>query len=226
MTQASSAQVSAGAAATLALVRGEPIQDWLAALASRTPAPGGGAAAALSAATAASLVSMVAVYTIGERWADRSEQMEAVDAEAAELRLHALDLAAADAEAFKQVGAAYAMPKNGAEEAAARAAAIQAALVGAAEPPRQVGVAALRIVDLATGLLDRGNPNVISDVAVAASLARAALESAIVNIEINSASIEDEAARSELGRAVESLSAGIEKADATATAVRARLQAA
>jgi len=206
-------------------VRGEPIQDWLAALANRTPAPGGGAAAALSAATAASLVSMVAVYTTGERWADRSEQMEAVDAAAAELRLRALDLAAADAEAFKKVGAAYAMPKDSAEEEAARTAAIQAALVGAAEPPRQVGETALRIIDLAAGLLDRGNPNVISDVAVAASLGRAALESAIVNIEINSSSIEDEATRAELAQAVEALAAGIEKADSTVAAVRAKLTA-
>ena len=225
MTQASSAKVSAGTDATLALVRGEPIQDWLADLASRTPAPGGGAAAALSAATAASLVSMVAVYTTGERWADRSEQMEAVDAEATELRLRALDLVAADAEAFKKVGAAYAMPKDGADEEVARSAAIQAALVGAAEPPRQVGETALRIVDLAAGLLDSGNPNVISDVAVAASLARGALESAIVNIEINAASIQDEAARSELERAVDSLSAGIEKADATVASVRTKLTA-
>lgn len=206
-------------------MRGEPIQDWLAALASRTPAPGGGAAAALSAATAASLVSMVAVYTTGERWADRSEQMEAVDDEAAKLRLHALDLAAADAEAFKRVGAAYAMPKEDAAQETARAGAIQAALVGAAEPPRQVGEAALRIVDLAAGLLDSGNPNVISDVAVAASLARAALESAIVNIEINSSSIEDEATRAELTGAVATLEAGIEKADSTVASVRVKLSA-
>jgi methenyltetrahydrofolate cyclohydrolase len=206
-------------------VRGEPIEDWLAALAGRTPAPGGGAAAALSAATAASLVGMVAVYTTGERWADRSEQMEAVDAEATELRLRALDLAAADAVAFEKVGAAYAMPKDGADEAAARTAAIQAALAGAAEPPRRVGEVALRIVDLTAGLLDSGNPNVISDVAVAASLARAALEAAIVNVEINSSSIEDEATRAELARAVEALAAGIEKAGSTAASVRAKLSA-
>jgi methenyltetrahydrofolate cyclohydrolase len=206
-------------------VRGEPIQDWLAALAGRTPAPGGGAAAALSAATAASLVSMVAVYTTGERWADRSEQMEAVDAEATELRLLALDLAAADAVAFEKVGAAYAMPNDGAEAEAARASAIQAALVGAAEPPRQVGEAALRIVDLAAGLLDSGNPNVISDVAVAASNGRAALEAAIVNIEINRASIADEAVGEELAAAIEALTAGIEKADATVAGVRAKLTA-
>lgn len=204
-------------------MRGEPIQDWLADLAARTPAPGGGAAAALSAATAASLVSMVAVYTTGERWADRSEQMEAVDAEATKLRLLALDLAAADAAAFEKVGAAYAMPKEGEGAEAARKAAIQASLVGAAEPPRQVGEAALRIVELAAGLLDTGNPNVISDVAVAASTGRAALEAAIVNIEINRDSIEDEGVREELAAAIAALAAGIERAEVTVAAVRAKL---
>lgn len=206
-------------------MRDEPIQEWLGALASRTPAPGGGAAAALAAATAAALVSMVAAYTTGDRWADRSDQMEAVDAEAAELRTRAMGLAEADAVAFGQVGSAYAMPKATPGENAARDAAIQAALLSAAEPPRQVGGTAIQVLGLAEGLVKVGNPNVISDVAVASSLARSALEAAIVNIEINRAMITDADVRAQLARSVDELHAGVASADSITASVLAKLHA-
>src|SRR3712207_2438431 len=60
------------------------------------------------------------------------------------------------------------------EEKAARSAAIQQATLGAAEPPVQVGRLALRLVAIADGMVDPANPNVLSDVGVAAATARAA----------------------------------------------------
>lgn len=212
--------------ARVVTVREELVQDWLSALASRTPAPGGGAAAALAAATSASLVGMVAVYTTGERWADRAERMGEIDAAAAALRERALALAEADAEAFEKVGAAYKLPKDSPAQEAARGEAIQAALLGAAKPPIEVGETALSAIELAEELVDSGNPNVISDVAVAASLARAALEAAVVNIEINRAMIDDEGVRAELADAIESSNSGLARADSVTARVRAGLQAA
>lgn len=204
----------------------QTIASWLADLASRSPAPGGGAAAAMTAATAAALIGMVAEYTTGERWADRSERMQAVAAEAAELRGRALELAEADAVAFAEVGRAYALPKESDEERTAREAAIQTALRGAAQPPRRVGEVGLRIVELAAGLVEDGNPNVVSDVLVAASLAGAAIEAAIANVEINRSMLADPAVRAELDEAVGSLQRGIEDAAQVADRVRKGLQAA
>ncbi|OLR95006.1 cyclodeaminase/cyclohydrolase family protein [Actinokineospora bangkokensis] len=200
------------------------IGSWLAELGDRTPTPGGGGAAALLAATGAALVGMVSAYTTGGKWADREDAMRAVKAEADELRATALDLAAADAEAFATVGMAYGLPRESDEDKAVRREAIQSALVGAAQPPAEVGRLAARVVELADGLVERGNPNVVSDVAVAASSAAAALEAAIVNIEINAAAIKDEAYVAQLRGQVEELTAAIERARGVVARVREGLR--
>ena len=195
------------------------MSDWLGQLADRTPAPGGGAVAALCAASAAALLEMVAHYTTGGKWADREEAMKAVVVEVAELRARAAELAQADADAFGAVGAAYALPKGTADEKAARSAAIQDATRGAAEPPVQVGRVATRLVALADGMVEPANPNVLSDVGVAAATARAALSGSITNIVVNAAFLADaDAAQSLLDEV-----AGLEEAMARADDVAARV---
>src|SRR5690349_13846763 len=151
------------------------MSDWLDKLAGRTPAPGGGAVAALCAASSAALLEMVANYTTGTKWVDREEAMKAVLAEAGELRARAARLARDDEEAFGAVGAAYGLPRSTPEEKAVRSAAIQEATRRAAEPPIRVGRVATRLVELADELVEPANPNVLSDVGVAAATARAAL---------------------------------------------------
>lgn len=200
------------------------INAWLSELASRSPAPGGGSAAALSAAVAAGLAGMVANYTTGGKWADREEGMRRVAQEAAGLRAEALAAAEADVTAFGEVAAAYALPKATEADKAVRSARIQQALVRAAVPPAQTGRLAARVVGICADLVDAGNPNVVSDVAVAASVARAALESAIVNIEINSQQIRDEAEAGGLGQTVKELESAIGVADAVVRAVRGKLR--
>ena len=200
------------------------IGSWLADLGDRTPTPGGGCAAALLAATGAALVGMVSSYTTGGKWADREADMLAVKAESDLLRDQALELAAADAEAFAAVGAAYGLPRATDEEKAARRTAIQASLRGAAKPPVEVGKVAARVVELADGLVERGNPNVVSDVAVAASSAAAALESAIVNIEINVASIKDTEVADGLRAEVAAITASVERARGIVERVREGLR--
>ncbi len=200
------------------------IGSWLADLGDRTPTPGGGGAAALLAATGASLVGMVSSYTTGGKWADREEDMLKVKAEADLLRDQALALADADADAFAAVGSAYGLPRGTDEDKAARREAIQAALKGAAQPPVDTGGVAARVVELAEGLVERGNPNVVSDVAVAASSAAAALESAIVNIEINAGSIKDTEVVDGLRAEVDKLTGAIERARRVVERVREGLR--
>jgi formiminotetrahydrofolate cyclodeaminase len=132
--------------------------------------------------------------------------MRQLNDEAARLRADALAVADDDAAAFSAVGAAYQLPKETEEQKATRRAGIQQALIGAAGPPARVGLLAARLVEMAHELVASSNPNVLSDVAVASSAARAALEGAIVNIEINVRQIQDEAEVSRLESAMDAAS--------------------
>jgi methenyltetrahydrofolate cyclohydrolase len=181
------------------------IGGWLDGLASGGPAPGGGAVGAMSTAMAAGLVSMVCNLTVGrtDGDADREAAMVEARARADALRGRALELSAADGAAFAEVSRAYRMPEDTEDERAARSAAIQEGLVGAAEVPLRSAEVAGEVVALARRVLDGANPRVLSDLGVAVAAARASLEAAVLNVEVNLASMTD--------------------AD-TATALRARLQ--
>jgi formiminotetrahydrofolate cyclodeaminase len=202
-------------------VQHQEIGAWLDDLASSAPAPGGGAAAALHVATAAALVEMVTNLTIGNpRYAEHEPTMVDARQRAGEQRRAAIRLAGDDAQAFTAVTDAYRLPKATGEEKAARTAAIQRALRGAAEVPVRTGAAASAVLDLAELILPGANVNVLSDVAVAASSARAGLESAIINVEINRAAIKDEAEKVRLGDAVAGFERDLDRAATLVATVR------
>ncbi|MCF3140805.1 cyclodeaminase/cyclohydrolase family protein [Paenarthrobacter sp. AR 02] len=187
------------------MISSETIQDYLARLAARQPTPGGGAAAALHAAQGAALVAMVARYTTGAKFEQHAELVERVTAAADHLAEEALRLADADEHAFQAVIDSYKLPSDTDELKAARKAAIQDALVQAAQTPAQLIRVAGDVVELASDLLDAANPNVISDVAAAADAARAAATTARVNIDINVVAIKHPAARAQLARETDGL---------------------
>jgi methenyltetrahydrofolate cyclohydrolase len=168
------------------------VAAYLDELASAAPAPGGGAVAALHAAQAAALVRMVCNLTIGrERSAAEPTMRNALQAAAA-LQDEALSLADEDAAAFSAVTDAYHLPKATAEEEAERDAAVQTALRGATDVPLRTAANAARVVELCGDILDGANPNLVSDVGVAAASAAAAIDAAALNVEINLASLHDQ----------------------------------
>ncbi|HZH19157.1 MAG TPA: cyclodeaminase/cyclohydrolase family protein, partial [Geodermatophilus sp.] len=179
-------------------MRTDTVETFLAQLAARVPAPGGGATAALHAAQAAALVAMVARYSDSARYADHAEEIATVTATADRLRQNALGLADEDAAAFTAVTEAYRLPKGTPDEAAARSEAIATALVAAARVPAVVVAVADQVLGLAEQLLPIGNRNVVSDVAAAAEAARAAATTARVNVEVNLGGIKDPATWGEL----------------------------
>ncbi|MEQ4566875.1 cyclodeaminase/cyclohydrolase family protein [Paenarthrobacter sp. CAP02] len=187
------------------MISSETIQNYLARLAALQPTPGGGAAAALHAAQGAALVAMVARYTTGAKFEQHAELVARVTAAADHLVEEALRLADADEHAFQAVIDSYKLPSDTDELKGARKAAIQAALVQAAQTPAQLIRVAGDVVELASDLLDAANPNVISDVAAAADAARAAATTARVNIDINVVAIKDPAARAQLARETDGL---------------------
>lgn len=180
-------------------MREQTVGHWLDELASSAPAPGGGAAGALSAATAAALVEMVCSLSVGRpAAAEHEEALRTAHARATALRARALELAEEDAAVFTAVIAAYKLPKDDDAAKAARTAAIQAALGDAARVPLATAAVAAEVVGLAGAILAGANPNVVSDVAVAAAAARAAIDASVVNVEVNLAMIKDAGVRAGL----------------------------
>lgn len=170
------------------------VREYAAKLASGEPTPGGGSGAALVGALGAALGEMVANFTVGkekyrESWANVEPVLEQLTA----VRDRLLDLTDQDADAYAQVGAAYGLPRDTDEQKAVRAEAIQEALKAAAAVPLGVCAAVAEAVPLLPPLLEFGNPNLVSDVGVAAEFLAAAFRCGWLNVEINFASVKDEA---------------------------------
>ena len=155
-------------------------------IASQTPTPGGGSAAALAGATAAALVAMVAgmkkTRTGSEH--DRAELDLALrHAKESGERLRAL--VDEDAAAFEAVLAARQLPRETETEKAARQDQVAAALARAAEVPMETARACAVVLGAASMALAYGNPNAASDARAAGALAWAGLVAAIENVRIN-----------------------------------------
>ncbi|MFF3751428.1 cyclodeaminase/cyclohydrolase family protein [Streptomyces sp. NPDC002018] len=200
------------------------VGGWLDELASESSTPGGGAAAAMNAAVGAALISMVCNLTVGRpKYAEYEKELTAALAEAEELRGRALRLAGDDAAAFGSVIAAYKLAKATDAEKRARTAAIQQALVGAADVPLRTAELAAEVIALARRILPGSNANVVSDVAVAASSARAALDAAAVNVEVNLAALTDEGHCAAVRARLSSALTAAAEADAVVAEVRERI---
>ena len=173
--------------------------DFVAATASKEPTPGGGAIAALTAATGAALAEMVANLTFGKKgYEEIQDEMEELQAKAEAIRERMLELSQADADVFNIFMNALGLPKNTDEEKAARTAAIQQAYKDAAMVPFEIGELANQIFDLAELASRKGNQNLITDGIIAAINARAAVKSAFLNVRINLSGIKDESFVAEL----------------------------
>ena len=167
--------------------------DFVAATASKDPTPGGGAIAALTAATGVALAEMVANLTFGKKgYEEVQAEMEALQAKAEVIRNRMLELSQADADVFNIFMNALGLPKDTDEEKATRTAAIQQAYKDAAMVPFEIGELAYQIFDLAELASKKGNQNLITDGIIAAINARAAVKAAFLNVRINLSGIKDE----------------------------------
>ncbi|WP_303063775.1 cyclodeaminase/cyclohydrolase family protein [Acidaminococcus massiliensis] len=168
------------------------VEGFINETASSSPAPGGGSIAALNAASSAALITMVANLTLGkEKYAAVEEDMKEVAAKAGALKDDFLALIDEDSNAFNKIMAAFKLPKDTDEVQKARSAAIQDATKGAALVPFRVGQKANELFALAEEVITKGNQNAITDGAVAAMNARAAVRGAFLNVKINLGSIKD-----------------------------------
>ncbi|MBA3560496.1 MAG: glutamate formimidoyltransferase [Gemmatimonadaceae bacterium] len=171
---------------------GLSLAGFVAAVASSTPAPGGGSVAALAGALAAALAQMVAGLTAGRK------KYAAVDAEMKDIALRAADasrtlfsLIERDAASYGAVSDSYKMPRDNEAATDARAKAITTALLGASEVPLETARACATVAKLAELVAEKGNTNAVSDAGVAALLAEAGCKAASYNVRINVAALTD-----------------------------------
>jgi formiminotetrahydrofolate cyclodeaminase len=170
------------------------VVEFLEKTASSDPVPGGGSIAALSAALAASLSEMVANLTMGKKdYAPAEEEMKMISKEASRYRNKLFQDIDKDSDAYRQVIAAFKLPKDTEEKKEQREQAIQVGLKQAALVPLGVAKDAFKIIDLAKQVVKKGNKNAVTDGAVAAMMARTAVLSALYNVKINLGSIKDSA---------------------------------
>jgi len=188
--------------------------NFLDELANENPTPGGGSAAAYSAAMGAGLVAMVARLSIGrKKYADVEDEMKAVLDEAEELRAKLTAAVEEDAASFTAIMQAFKLPKGTDEEKNARSQAIQDATLYASEVPLQTAHDAVNVMALALKVASVGNSNAITDGASGAAMARAALTSAGYNVRINLGSLKDRAKAEELLNALKRLEAKADEID-------------
>ena len=168
------------------------VEEFADRLAARTPTPGGGAVAAVTAAHAAALGSMVLEFTVGkEKWAAHEDGNRRALARLGELRASALALADRDAAAYGALNALWKLPKDD----PSRARAWDAAVAEAIDAPQAILDLAAEVASACAGLGASTNPNLASDLAIAVDLARAAARAAAHNVEVNLPSVADAAAR-------------------------------
>lgn len=189
--------------------------DFVAVTASKEPTPGGGAIAALTAATGAALAEMVANLTFGKKGYEAVQsEMEALQAKAQAIRERMLELSQADADVFNIFMNALGLPKNTDEEKAIRTAAIQQAYKDAAMVPFEIGELANQIFDLAELASQKGNQNLITDGIIAAINARAAVKAAFLNVRINLSGIKDENFVSDVSAKMEAIEKDLDAKEA------------
>ena len=169
------------------------INSFLSELASNSPAPGGGSVAALSGSLGAGLCSMVCNLTLGkEKYKEVEDNIKKILINSEHLRKKLTDLIDEDTDAFNDVMKAFKMPKDTEEQKKKRTKAIQNGYKNASMVPYDTAKTCFEILDMAKVIAKIGNVKSITDVAVSAIMARAGVESAILNVKINLGSIKDE----------------------------------
>jgi formiminotetrahydrofolate cyclodeaminase len=164
------------------------------ALGSDAPTPGGGTAAAVAGAMGCALAEMVTALTLTrEKFAGAHAAIRPIAEAAAAARLEFLRLANEDSAAYELVVAARRLPKESDDQKKLRTEALAAANRRATEVPMRTAQLAVRILAALPELIDKGNPNAVSDAGSAALLLEAAAEGALLNVGMNLSGIPDPA---------------------------------
>lgn len=166
--------------------------EFLQQLSSSAPFPGGGGASAAVGAFATALGLMVANLTVGKKkYADVEEEIIKARERLGELQGSLVRMVDEDAEGFEPLAKAYRLPKETEEERAEKERVMETALAGACRTPLAIMETILESMELLEVLCEKGSRLAQSDVGAGILFAQAALESASLNVFINTRMMKD-----------------------------------
>ena len=169
------------------------LTDFANETASESTAPGGGSISAYVGALGISLATMVANLSSHKKgWDDQWEYFSNWAEKGEQYKNELMKLVDADTRAFNKIMTAFALPKSNDAEKKIRKAAIQEATKLAIEIPFRVMETACNSMDVISEMVQKGNPNSVTDAGVGALCARAAVIGAFMNVRINAAGYDDQ----------------------------------
>ncbi|MFP4526574.1 MAG: glutamate formimidoyltransferase [Bacteroidales bacterium] len=170
------------------------VSDFSDETASESPAPGGGSVSAYMGSLGAALGTMVANLSSHKRaWDDRWEEFSNWAEKGIALQAELTKLVDEDTEAFNKIMDAFRLPKQTDEEKKERQKAIQDATRNAILVPYRVMETAYKSLEVIKAMVEKGNPNSVTDAGVGALAVRSAVKGAFMNVKINSNDLDDKA---------------------------------
>lgn len=162
------------------------IAKYLTDLASNLPAPGGGSASALVAATGVSCLLMVANFTVGKKgYEQHQDEIKKILEELTQLKNEIEEYIDKDVQAYNEVSAAYKLPKDTPLDVETRNKHIQTVLRNAAYVAYKIMESSHKAILYSEKLLKIGNKNLITDVACGTIFLLAGIQAARYNVLIN-----------------------------------------
>ena len=226
MTDILTAQKGKHVGKTTENLRSRTLPEFTEKMAGKDPVPGGGGAAALCGALAAALSSMAASLTVGKKkYQAVEEDMQKVIQQAEALRQEFLEMIDEDAEAFRPLSEAYALPHGTEEEKRNRIVIMERALARAASSPLLVMEKAEHALTLVQIAAEKGSVLAVSDAGCAAAILDAAVRSAALNVRANTRLMQNRSLAEDLNQKTDAIMKRCtEAADAVYGSVYARLR--
>ncbi len=166
--------------------------DFMNETASESPAPGGGSVSAYMGSLGAALGTMVANVSGHKRgWDERWKEFSDWAEKGKGIQNRMLQLVDEDTEAFKRIMDAYNLPRKTEEEIRLRKSAVQKATRNATLVPLKVMETAFPAFSLIREMVEKGNPNSVTDAAVGALAIRSCIRGAFLNVRINASGLDD-----------------------------------
>jgi glutamate formiminotransferase/formiminotetrahydrofolate cyclodeaminase len=188
--------------------------------ASESPAPGGGSVSAYMGAMGVALGTMVANLSSHKRgWDDRWKEFSDWAEKGKEIQNKLLHLVDEDTEAFNRIMEAFALPKKSDEEKQTRTKAVQEATKNATLVPFRVMETAVSGYELIRYMVEKGNPNSVSDTGVGALAIRSCVKGAFLNVKINASGIDDKSFVQEIIAKAKEIESKAEKEEKTVLSI-------
>jgi glutamate formiminotransferase/formiminotetrahydrofolate cyclodeaminase len=160
--------------------------------ASDSPAPGGGSVSAYIGAIGIALGTMVANLSCHKRgWDDRWKEFAEWAEKGKKIQDALIEMVDEDTNAFNRLMEAFSLPKKTDEDKKLREATIQEATKNATLVPLKVMETAFSGFGLIGEMVEKGNPNSVSDAGVGALALRSCIKGAFLNVRINASGLND-----------------------------------